>query len=69
MLATTVIEASRTSECTSGANLGDRGIQKVDGLRTHYFDDLYHMLDILLSYWGCGKFFIQRSMHIIHTIV
>ena len=44
-----MIKASRTSECISGAHLGDRSIyRKYDELCSHYIDDL---LPYALSYW------------------
>ena len=56
MLATTVIEESRTSECISGTHLSDRGVFHT------ILTIFYHIMrNILFSYWGCGKFYIERE--------
>ena len=53
-----LFEVSRTSECIEyyGAHL--ISIPGLDCVHSILMT-LYHMCDILSSYWGCGKFFIH----------
>ena len=51
------VRDQRTSECISRAHLGDRGIEKVDRLCTHYLTTFYHMHDTdSWKFWQGIKF-------------